>query len=94
MAQVFKQHLSQAELLQLLARITAKRTVTRLMQQFEAVCDVCRVRPASKCAAQKRESFATWLFAHNRLPKAGEGVWGNVRPSCVEKITIDGMKAR
>lgn len=89
-AQVFRLRLSRATFLQLVARITAKRTVSRVFRQFdEPRCDVCHVRPASKCAAQEEESFAAWLYTHKRLPKAGEGEWNYVRPSCVEIKIVD-----
>lgn len=82
---VFLRHLSARRYLRLCAKIAAKATVKRIMNRFIPVCDTCRVRPAETCSAQKRDDFAGWVYRHQRWPKAGEGKWREVRPSCVEK---------
>eukprot|EP00752_Nemacystus_decipiens_P010304 g9180.t1 len=82
---VFQKHLSTRRYLHLCARIAAKATVKRIMHRFIPMCDTCRVRPADTCTAQKRDNFAAWVYTHQRWPKAGEGKWKEVRPSCVEK---------
>lgn len=84
---VFQKHLSTRRYLRLCARIAAKATVKRIMRRFIPVCDTCRVRPAETCSAQKQDNFAAWVYKHQQWPKAGEGKWKDVRPSCIEKKT-------
>ena len=79
----FRRHLPPASYLHLCAAVTSKDEVTRIMRRFVPKCSTC-VRPAAKCRVQKRDNFAEWLFTHKRWPKAEEGNWQEVRPSCVE----------
>lgn len=82
---MFRKQLSTRRYLRVCARIAAKTTVKRIVHRFVPVCDICRVRPAETCTAQKRGDFAAWVYKHQRWPKAGKGKWKEVRPSCVEK---------
>ncbi|CAN0234505.1 unnamed protein product [Ectocarpus sp. 6 AP-2014] len=82
---LFRKNLSTRRYLHLCARVTAKTSVSRIMRRFVPLCDTCQVRPAEACNTQKRDDFAAWVFKHHRWPKAGEGKWREVRPSCVEK---------
>ncbi|CAM9368126.1 unnamed protein product [Scytosiphon promiscuus] len=81
---IFRDKLPTARYRRLCAKTTAKAVVTRIMQRVVPLCITCRVRPAQTCRDLKRENFAIWVFKHKRWPKAEEGKWQEVRPSCVE----------